>query len=139
MQLVRQVMRALLLASGVGLLHVAVARVSLARESGDLTAPGDRLFQGKGMVKMSDLAEPAADEIEYMRERGLWEPFAGWTPLQRSLYLEQIRGRHNGLPFSERARRLGVDSATLRREAEALWGVLLWDRSKADPVPCHRD
>jgi hypothetical protein len=86
------------------------------------------------------IAAPTPEEVAYMSLRGLWGDFQRiWTPVQRSLYLEQIRGHHHGLPFSQRAKALGVEPAVLRREADGLWGVLLWDRSKPDPVPIHRD
>jgi hypothetical protein len=86
------------------------------------------------------LATPSAAEVEYMSLRGLWDDFRrAWTPLQQALYLEQIRGRHHGLPFSERAKALGIELGDLRRKIEALWGVLLWDQSQPDPVPNHRD
>jgi len=69
----------------------------------------------------------------------LWDDFAKrWTPVQRALYLGQLRN-HHGLTVSARATALGLNEDEVRGELDGLWGVLLWDRSQPDPVPIHRD
>ena len=85
------------------------------------------------------LTTPTDDEIDYMAPRGLWDDFQQhWTPLQKALYLGQLRD-HHGLTVSARAAALGVGEEEMRRELEGLWGVLLWDRAQPDPVPIARD
>jgi hypothetical protein len=84
------------------------------------------------------LTTPTYDEVDYMAPRGLWDDFQQhWTPLQKALYLGQLRD-HQGLTVSARAA-LGVGEDEVRRELEGLWGVLLWDRAQPDSVPVHRD
>ena len=86
-----------------------------------------------------NLTTPTPDEIDYMNPRGLWDDFQQtWTAVQKALYLGQLR-THHGKTMSERAAAMGIGEAELRREIEGLRGVLLWDGSKADPVPIHRD
>lgn len=85
------------------------------------------------------LVTPTDDEINYMAPRGLWDDFQQhWTPVQKALYLGQIRDQY-GKSFAERARALGIEESDVRREIAGLWGVLLWDASQSDPVPLHRD
>ena len=82
---------------------------------------------------------PTSEEIEYMTIRGLWDDYQQkWTPTQQALYLGQLRDNH-GQPLSARDRALGIDLKKAKLELEGLFGVLLWDRSKPDPVPIHRD
>lgn len=80
--------------------------------------------------------EPAADDLIHIAAVGLMDDLAGWTPLQRSIYLTAL---DESRPMSEIARALSADPGAVRHAIEPLFGTLLWDRSKDDPVVTIRD
>jgi hypothetical protein len=79
---------------------------------------------------------PTQEDLVYIDSRGLASEFAGWTPLQRSIYLIALDGSR---PMSEIGLELGVEPAIISRAIQELSGTLLWDRSRADPEVSCRD
>lgn len=79
------------------------------------------------------LPQPTADEFAAMMDRSLADAYAGWTETQRAIYLTVFRG--GGTPRSEIGRRLGItDAAVAQALDDGMFGYLLWERAKPDPV-----
>ena len=77
------------------------------------------------------LPQPTPDELSGMLARSLDETYAGWTDLQRAIFLAVWRGHPRR---SAVALYLGRSDADIARALDAgMFGYLLWDRAQPDP------
>lgn len=84
------------------------------------------------MSAIPDLTRPTPEEYEGMMARSLHEAYAGWSEVQRAIYLTVFRS--GGTPRSEIGLRLGLSDAAVAQALEGMFGYLLWERAKPDPV-----
>lgn len=83
------------------------------------------------MSASPELPQPTPEERSGMSARSLDGAYAGWSEVQRAIYLAVWRGHARR---SAVGRYLGLSDADITRELEAgMFGYLLWDRSQADP------